>query len=380
MPLLPEHDIKTLLLDKISDVVIVTDPKGRALWVNKSFTEQTGYSLKEILGKAPGKILQGEETDPEAVKLMREAVEHGEPFHINIVNYTKSGRKYWMNIDAKPVFDQETQALKYFIAIERDITAEIESQQKMINDYILQLQRAADEKEKLISSISMLSHDLKSPINRILGLLQFIDTGKLSEMERETMSFIKKECERLKKLTEKILLTQKGGEEADVELQWLDVNQLIEELINTFSKDLDQKQLKMEFNPNGQKVEANLDYILLHQVLENLISNSIKYTPEGRKISISIEQEDGQVHIKVKDQGIGISKWKQKHLFSPFQNLTTYQQISSTSGMGLFIVKKYVDLLKGTVHVESKEGKGTTFELIFPKDASEAPGFQQKAA
>ena len=85
--------------------------------------------------------------------------------------------------------------------------------------------------------------------------------------------------------------------------------------------------------------------------------------------------------ISIQDEGNGISKWKQKHLFSPFQTLSnTHQEKSTSSGMGLFIVKKYVNLLDGNIQIESEEGNGTTFSLTFWKNAEEASTKQDKSA
>jgi PAS domain S-box-containing protein len=110
-----------LVAARTDNAVIITNAQGLILWVNEGFERITGFSLDEALGKKPGQLLQGLETDPTVRRMIREQLARGEGFETEIVNYHKSGRKYWVAIDVKPVRD-ETGELVKFIAIERDIT------------------------------------------------------------------------------------------------------------------------------------------------------------------------------------------------------------------------------------------------------------------
>ncbi len=108
---------------RLQTPLVITDPESRIEWVNESFTQVTGYALEEIRGRKPGSFLQGPATDPETSKFMREAVLRGEGFEVELVNYHKSGKPYWLAIEGSPVRD-ESGVLRHFIAIERDVTAE----------------------------------------------------------------------------------------------------------------------------------------------------------------------------------------------------------------------------------------------------------------
>jgi PAS domain S-box-containing protein len=110
-----------LVAARTDNAVVITDAQGQILWVNEGFTQITGFHLDEVLGQRPGRLLQGGETDPAVRRMIRERLARGEGFKAELVNYDKSGRKYWIAIDAQPVYD-EAGGLSKFIAIERNVT------------------------------------------------------------------------------------------------------------------------------------------------------------------------------------------------------------------------------------------------------------------
>lgn len=115
------------ILSSIADVninaVVICDKYGKVEWVNTSFERITGYSLKEMIGKSPGSILQGDETDPETITYLKQQIRAGEPFNCEILNYSKSNKKYWIRIQGQALKDRNGEVLKYF-AIEEDISLE----------------------------------------------------------------------------------------------------------------------------------------------------------------------------------------------------------------------------------------------------------------
>jgi PAS domain S-box-containing protein len=122
---------KLEVLSKISEenlhAVIIADEHGKITWVNKSFIKLTGYSLEEVIGKKPGSLLQGPETDPETVQYLAKQIANGDPFNADIINYTKSGEKYWLRIRGQAIKNDKGKITGYF-ALEEDITLEKESE------------------------------------------------------------------------------------------------------------------------------------------------------------------------------------------------------------------------------------------------------------
>lgn len=122
-----------------SYAVILADREGKIEWVNRGFTELTGFRLEEAIGRSPGSLLQGAGTDAETVERMREGIRSGEGFHAEILNYHKSGRPYWLEVEVKPIVDGQGKFL-HFMAIEKDITARKESEYKLLAAMEFQLE------------------------------------------------------------------------------------------------------------------------------------------------------------------------------------------------------------------------------------------------
>ena len=133
-----------LVASRTHNAVIITDAKGRIEWVNEGFTRITGYVLEEAIGRRPGSLLQGPETDPATVEIIRANLQHGRGFDVDILNYHKSGRKYWINVQVQPILDDEGR-LVHFMAIEADIT-----ERKHIDDQLRLLQAAVENANDVI--------------------------------------------------------------------------------------------------------------------------------------------------------------------------------------------------------------------------------------
>jgi len=112
-----------LIAEETYNSVVITDPEGRIVWVNKSFTRLTGYGPDEVIGKIPGEFLQGPETDPATVKRLADALVRQESIEAEIVNYSKDGNRYWVNLQIQPIFNSKG-ILENYISIQKDITTE----------------------------------------------------------------------------------------------------------------------------------------------------------------------------------------------------------------------------------------------------------------
>ena len=148
-----------LVASKTDNAVIITDAHGHIEWANEGFTRVSGYTLEEVMGRRPGEFLQGPATDPNTRQFMRSQIQQGLGFSVEIVNYTKTGRKYWLAIEAQPIHDADG-TLRNFIAVESDIT---ERRQ------LLEATRQAEEKYRKIFENSVLGIYQSSPDGKYLS-------------------------------------------------------------------------------------------------------------------------------------------------------------------------------------------------------------------
>lgn len=126
-----------IIAARTDNSVVLTDAKGQVVWVNAGFTRLTGYTLEETLGKAPGSLLQGPETDRATVRYMHQQLSKGEGFRVEIINYTRSGRKYWIATEVQPIRDEAGQIIN-FMAIQSDITERKNSESLLLATSALQ--------------------------------------------------------------------------------------------------------------------------------------------------------------------------------------------------------------------------------------------------
>jgi len=217
--------------------------------------------------------------------------------------------------------------------------------------------------------ISMMSHDLKTPIARIQGMVDVITktTQELTPAQREAVDGIKSSSDDLLKFINSILNYAKI-ESQGVELHSVtkDVNKLLEEVIKKHEFMAQAKKIKIikELDP---LFPIQVDPELIKQVFSNLIENAIKYSPESTQVRVASSEVDGKVFIKVFDQGPGIPSVDLPNIFMKF--FRSQNAKSSTvkgSGLGLYLAKYFTELHKGELKVESQEGQGSIFTVILP--------------
>ncbi|MCF6359338.1 MAG: tetratricopeptide repeat protein [Cyclobacteriaceae bacterium] len=217
--------------------------------------------------------------------------------------------------------------------------------------------------------MNVVAHDLKSPLNQIQGLVEVIrlEKGSLTSNQLECLTNISTSSERLSKMINRILNTRAIDSES-IDYQAISVNlvPILHQVLNNFQPLADQKGINITMNDisNFPLVKGDKHHIL--QVIENIISNAIKFSPTNKKIEINVKIKDRRAVLAVKDQGPGLTAEDHKNLFIEYANLSAQPTGDETStGLGLSIVKKYVDLMKGEIWCDSTSGQGATFYLAF---------------
>jgi len=245
---------------------------------------------------------------------------------------------------------------------------EINKQKEKIESINASLMELNEEKNDLIGIVA---HDLKSPLNQISGMLEIMKlTGKDQPPEQQTYtSKIEQSTNRLKRMVTKILdVSAVEAKTMDIHLEKIDVAKLLEEITGRFDGLAAKKNISIvkRFKEGVPSIESDPGY--LSEVLENLMSNAIKYSPLGKQVTVKLLPRSSFVRIEFIDQGQGISQKDMKYLFGKYRKLTARPTAGEDStGLGLSIVKKYVDALQGKVWCESEEGNGSNFIVELPQ-------------
>lgn len=230
-------------------------------------------------------------------------------------------------------------------------------------------QEIQENEEELNDLMGIVAHDLKSPLNKVLGLIQLLPlVGELNNEQKLYIEMVNKVIESGRKLIDDILIINEHESHFDtLNLEVFNVNDAILELINTHQNQTKQKNILIQFTSTVQDLEFISDKDAIIRVLDNLLSNALKFSFPDKSIFVSLKVEKDEVIISIKDEGQGISEEDQQKMFRKFQKLSAKPTGGENStGLGLSIIKVLIEKLKGKITFESQVGLGTTFFVHLP--------------
>ncbi len=243
---------------------------------------------------------------------------------------------------------------------------EIAQQKESIDIQNKELVELNKEKNHLIGIVA---HDLRSPLNHIKGLgsLLSILSDNLSKEQKQYVSEIINSADRLNNMISKILdVDAIESRKLNINVERVLLNNVVEKVCKNFEGDATIKEISLHRNIEEGQHHALLDENYLIQVLENLVSNAIKFSEHRKNVYVNLASVEGKVRIEVKDEGQGIHPEEMHKLFGKFQRLSARPTNGEQSvGLGLSIVKKYVEAMKGRVWCESEPRKGASFFVEF---------------
>ncbi|MGB0757302.1 MAG: ATP-binding protein, partial [Patescibacteria group bacterium] len=341
-------------VDATNDHIIITDPEGTIIYANSSVERITGFDLDEIIGKKAGsKELWGGHMDKKFYSQLWSTIKKKKQvFAGEIKNRRKNGEFYYAHVSISPVVD-ENHELLYFVGIERDISAEKE------------IDMAKTE------FVSLASHQLRTPLSAINWYSELMlseDSGDLNTNQRSYMEEIYTGSQRMVQLVNALLNVSRielGTFIVDPESA--DLRVLVDEVINESEKDVLLKNLIIKKQYQDDIPMVDLDVSLTRIMIQNLITNSVKYTPEKGTITVSISVKNDQLVLEVADTGMGIPKAEQRHVFTKLYRADNVKETDTQgTGLGLYTTKSILDHINGSISFTSKEGKGTTFTITIP--------------
>jgi len=349
--------ILSLIAQKNINAVIICNSDGNTEWVNPSFNLLCGYSNAELIGKNPGELLGGEETDPETIAYITEQIIKGEPFNCEIVNYHKSGKKYWARVQGQGLYNANGELTRFF-AIEEDITDKkfLEVQKEELLESLEKSNRELEDYAQIVS------HDLKSPLRSINSLIAWIkeeNEGNLAESTLEYFGMIDNKLEKMEHLIQGVL-TYSKIDKTDIAKENVDTHEVISNIISMIHI-----PANILVSINGPLPVIRADRFRTQQLFQNLISNAVAYIDKTEGyVEVGAKETDDAVTFYVSDNGMGIAKENHEKVFKIFQSLAKNEK---STGLGLSIVKKIIENYKGKIWIESEKGKGTTFYVEIPK-------------
>ncbi|WMN11815.1 ATP-binding protein [Marivirga salinae] len=244
----------------------------------------------------------------------------------------------------------------------------IQSKNEQLYNRNLQLTSLNEEKNNLVK---ILAHDLRSPINQITGLLDILKLShkNFNNEDENIIHQAQDSAQRLNQMITKILdFDALEGNRMKVMREEIDVRDLFDKV----EKELEVTAIKKDtriYYQLKENIQFESDHLFLTQILENIIVNAIKFSDPASEIFVSAEKKKDRVLFSIKDQGPGLTEEDKSLIFKKFQKLSAQPTAGENStGLGLSIVKKYVDLLNGEVWVESEKGKGSTFFVALPNN------------
>jgi signal transduction histidine kinase len=241
-------------------------------------------------------------------------------------------------------------------------------------EVLKQEKEKAEHVAKLKSEfLNQVSHELRTPLAVIIGYIECITDGLYGEIEakhQEILQIVAKQSSHLKNMIDQILIFSRlEANKQPLRIEDFQVSKVFNDLRDTFDFLCKQKGLEIRWELSKEVDTLRTDPERLKELVSNLLQNAVKYTDRG-VISVRLDRMNSNaVRLDVSDTGIGIAHHHLSHIFDPFMQVhkTSSENSRGGIGLGLSIVKKHVDQLKGTVTVESELGKGTTFKILLPR-------------
>lgn len=345
------------IIEHSGDGVMILEPDRRITVFNRALTAMSGIPAEEALGRLCYGVLKLENVEPAGIDLCNEAnvpIFHSSSDRLYVEGNIRrgDGSTVTVGITYSPLFDDEGKLVNITASV-RDIT------------------RFREAEEMKSTFISVISHELKTPVALIkgyAGTLNREDAEWDQETVRESLAVIEEETDRLTELIDNLLdVSRMQAGAFTLEIGFVDLHLLAEKTVGKFRTQTSRHTFVLDFPPDLPTVPG--DEGRLRQVLDNLLSNAIKYSPDGGQIRVSGRADNRQSYIAVTDEGIGIPEDEQENIFDRFYRLRSgVSERTKGAGLGLFLIKAIVEAHGGWVWVESQPGQGSTFVFTLPRE------------
>ena len=371
---------KQVILNSLKEVIFLTDPKGRVTFINQAGADFCGQSAASVIGRPVSESLAS--LIPKCLGFFPTTFEGFGDTEESMICFTERGMQTRTLQLARRLLMDDTGTITGMLGMITDITEQQAWESTLISQKI---QAESSSKEKSLY-ISKLSHELRTPMHGVLGMLELmIKSGNLDTANHELAKAARASGNDLTRLFDDILqIAKMECGVVKIDAKEIEIRKMMHETLRPFHEDCQALGIDLDLYISNDVHEIVLvDDLRLRQIINNIVSNAIKYTDSGFvKISIrpvenpSDMPADGtkRIGFTVEDSGIGIAEEDMGLLFTPFFTINSNRSREvEGSGLGLPITRELVKLLNGEISVDSVIGKGTRVTVILPLSASEHP-------
>lgn len=362
-----EQRLKLLetVITQSKDSIIITEAASvdgkipNIIYLNPAFSSMSGYDFEDLVGKTPN-IFNSPNSDTNELQKLLIAIENREECLIETISLTKNKEEYWVRFSMIPIYNSENE-LSHWISIQREITEEKKQEKEKE-----QLIRELTQNNKDLKQFSYItSHNLRAPLSNLTGLLNLIEDIPIEDQElKEILDGFNKSTHLLNDTINDLVKVIIIKDNPSIQKEAVLIKEIFENVFSqlSFQIDLYKPIIKLNF----EKVSVlNINKAYIESILLNLLTNSLKYKAEDKKLKITIttSEIDDYAVLVFKDNGIGIDLERNRDkVFGLYQRFHNYPD---SKGLGLYLVKSQVETMGGTIEIESEVNIGTTFTLTF---------------
>ncbi len=392
---------QSVLLDNIQDYITATDLEGNITYMNQIEKEKFMEKGDDITKYNVSKFGDDEKEGATQQEIIENTRKNGQ-WRGEVVNFTKNGKKIYLDVRTELLKNENgapygmvgistdiTERKKYekqieiknqklkiqndeYYALNEELTQSLERLKKITSELRIAKNKAEESNRLKTAFLNNISHEFRTPMNGIIGFSELISLQGLSNEKRKFYAkHITQSCERLLDIVnDTVEISQVQSKSIKIFIKKINVYDILKILVNKFNEKAKAKNIKLKLKNYSSYEDMFIysDNYKITRVFKHLLNNAFKFTDSGY-ISITCKkQQNNNIEFIIKDSGIGISPKMQKEVFKPFiQKEFKSSKSFGGSGIGLTLVKSYVEVLGGEIYLKSELGKGTSFYITLPQ-------------
>jgi len=344
----------------------ITDTTGVIIHVNKKFCEVSKYSVDELIGQNH-RIINSGHHSKDFFKTMWQTIGRGDVWHNEIKNKAKDGEYYWVDTVIVPIKNGNGKVTHYLSL--RTLITDRKKSEDTVKKYVKELEELNTHKETVLA---VLSHDLRSPLSGIIGAAKHLqsnfDTLKTADIKEMLGLLYKASTDELNMLDYLVEWARIKYASEAFSPTIIQLSQCVDEVFNSFNEVAIENAIHLH-NEIEENTSVFADRKMLLSIIRNIVSNALKHTPAGGKITVSAKKNEDEIIVEIKDTGIGMSEKIREKLFIPqMTSLANARKDNKGAGIGLLLIKGFVEKNGGKIWVESEVDLGSTFYFTLPAD------------